>query len=87
MQILRLSCKPHGTIVGTLIGALIVGIFRNGLQLMGIPSMYQVLITGILVILAVTVEPQVGAVVAALEEALGSGGVVLQPGIAVRGMR
>lgn len=46
----------RGTIIGTLIGALIVGIFRNGLQLMGIPSMYQVLITGILVILAVTVD-------------------------------
>jgi fructose transport system permease protein len=39
-----------------LIGALIVGVFRNGLQLMGIPSMYQVLITGILVILAVSVD-------------------------------
>ncbi len=38
-------------------------------------------------ILAVTVGPRVDAVVAALEEALGGGGVVLQPGIAVRGMR
>ena len=46
----------RGTILGTLIGALIVGVFRNGLQLMGIPSMYQMLITGILVILAVTVD-------------------------------
>lgn len=46
----------RGTILGTLIGALIVGVFRNGLQLMGIPSMYQVLITGILVILAVSVD-------------------------------
>jgi fructose transport system permease protein len=46
----------RGNILATLIGALIVGVFRNGLQLMGIPSMYQVLITGILVILAVTVD-------------------------------
>ena len=46
----------RGNILGTLIGALIVGVFRNGLQLMGIPSMYQVLITGILVILAVSVD-------------------------------
>jgi fructose transport system permease protein len=46
----------RGTVLGTLIGALIVGVFRNGLQLMGIPSMYQVLVTGILVILAVTVD-------------------------------
>ena len=46
----------RGTMLGTLIGALIVGVFRNGLQLMGIPSIYQVLITGILVILAVSVD-------------------------------
>ena len=46
----------RGNIIGTLFGALIVGIFRNGLQLMGVPSMYQVLITGILVIAAVSVD-------------------------------
>jgi fructose transport system permease protein len=46
----------RGSVLGTLIGALIVGIFRNGLQLMGVPSIYQVLITGVLVILAVSVD-------------------------------
>ena len=46
----------RGQIVGTLIGALIVGVFRNGLQLMGVSSIYQVLITGILVIVAVSVD-------------------------------
>ncbi len=46
----------RGLVLGTLIGALIVGVFRNGLQLMGVPSIYQTLITGILVILAVTVD-------------------------------
>ena len=46
----------RGAVLGTLIGALIVGIFRNGLQLMGVASIYQTLITGILVILAVTVD-------------------------------
>ncbi len=46
----------RGQILGTLIGALIVGVFRNGLQLMGVESTYQVLITGILVILAVSVD-------------------------------
>ena len=45
-----------GSIIGTLIGALIVGIFRNGLTLMGVPSIYQWLITGVLVILAVSVD-------------------------------
>lgn len=46
----------RGGVLGTLIGALIVGVFRNGLQLIGVPSIYQVLITGILVILAVSVD-------------------------------
>jgi fructose transport system permease protein len=46
----------RGAVLGTLIGALIVGVIRNGLQLMGVSSIYQVLITGILVILAVTVD-------------------------------
>ena len=46
----------RGNVMGTLMGALIVGVFRNGLQLIGVPSIYQVLITGILVILAVSVD-------------------------------
>ncbi len=46
----------RGIIIGTLIGALIVGVFRNGLTLMGVSSIYQVLVTGILVILAVAAD-------------------------------
>ena len=46
----------RGTIIGTLIGAIIIGVLRNGLVLMGVESIYQVLITGILVILAVSVD-------------------------------
>ncbi|MCA9965483.1 MAG: ABC transporter permease [Anaerolineales bacterium] len=46
----------RGNILGTLLGALIVGIFRNGLTLMGVDSIYQWLITGVLVILAVAVD-------------------------------
>jgi fructose transport system permease protein len=46
----------RGRVVGTLIGALIVGVLRNGLVLMGVASIYQTLITGILVILAVSVD-------------------------------
>lgn len=46
----------RGSVMGTLIGALIVGVFRNGLQLIGVPAIYQVLITGVLVILAVAVD-------------------------------
>src|SRR5882724_4894586 len=46
----------RGAVIGTLFGALIVGVFRNGLVLMGVSSVYQILITGILVILAVSVD-------------------------------
>jgi fructose transport system permease protein len=46
----------RGTIIGTLIGVLIVGVFRNGLTLMGVPSVYQILVTGVLVILAVATD-------------------------------
>jgi fructose transport system permease protein len=46
----------RGAVLGTLVGALIVGVIRNGLQLMGVNSIYQTLITGVLVILAVTVD-------------------------------
>jgi fructose transport system permease protein len=46
----------RGGVVGTVIGTLIVGIFRNGLQLMGVAAIYQFLITGVLVIIAVAVD-------------------------------
>ncbi len=46
----------RGVVLGSLIGAVVVGVLRNGLTLMGVSSVYQVLITGILVILAVTVD-------------------------------
>ena len=46
----------RGIILGTLVGALIVGVFRNGLTLMGVSSVYQILVTGVLVILAVLTD-------------------------------
>jgi fructose transport system permease protein len=46
----------RGNVIGTLIGALIVGVIRNGLQLIGVASIYQVLVTGVLVIVAVAVD-------------------------------
>jgi fructose transport system permease protein len=46
----------RGLVLGSLVGALIVGVFRNGLTLMGVSSVYQMLATGILVILAVATD-------------------------------
>src|ERR1700704_324513 len=46
----------RGNVVGTLIGALVVSVFRNGLVLIDVSSVYQILITGILVILAVSID-------------------------------
>ncbi|MGQ0641731.1 MAG: ABC transporter permease [Gemmatimonadaceae bacterium] len=46
----------RGFVLSSLVGALIVGVFRNGLTLMGVSSVYQMLVTGVLVILAVATD-------------------------------
>jgi fructose transport system permease protein len=46
----------RGTVIGTLIGAIVVGVFRNGLTLIGVEVVWQYFVTGILVILAVSVD-------------------------------
>lgn len=46
----------RGAIVGTMLGALIVGVFRIGLSLAGVDDQWRVLATGLLVIVAVSVD-------------------------------
>jgi len=46
----------RGGVIGTLIGALIVGVFRNGLALAGVDVLYQTLVVGVLVIVAVATD-------------------------------
>ena len=46
----------RGSLLGPLVGALIVGVFRNGLTPIGVSSVYQILVTGLLVILAVATD-------------------------------
>ncbi|ANE45014.1 ABC transporter permease [Deinococcus puniceus] len=46
----------RGSVLGTFLGALIVGVFRVGLTLSGVNSVYQILITGVLIILAVATD-------------------------------
>ena len=42
-----------GSIGGTIIGAVIIGVLNNGMSLLGIPSFYQLIIKGLIIILAV----------------------------------
>ncbi|HKF13714.1 MAG TPA: ABC transporter permease [Gaiellaceae bacterium] len=46
----------RGSVIGTLIGAVVVGVFRNGLTLIGVEVVWQYFVTGVLVILAVAVD-------------------------------
>jgi fructose transport system permease protein len=46
----------RGAIVGSLIGALIVGVFRNGLALAGVDVLWQTMAVGVLIIVAVSLD-------------------------------
>jgi fructose transport system permease protein len=46
----------RGAVVGSLLGALIVGVFRNGLALAGVDVLYQTLAVGVLIITAVSID-------------------------------
>ena len=45
-----------GTLGGTLIGVLIIGILNNGLNLMGVDSNWQYIVKGLVILLAVYVD-------------------------------
>jgi fructose transport system permease protein len=46
----------RGAIIGSLLGALIVGVFRNGLALAGVDVLWQTMAVGILIIVAVSLD-------------------------------
>ena len=46
----------RGSIIGTLIGALVVGVFRNGLALAGVDVLWQEFTVGLLIIVAVGMD-------------------------------
>ena len=52
--------KGRGGIGGTVIGALAVGVLRNGLNLLGVGTEWQVAIVGIVIITAVGVDSMRG---------------------------
>lgn len=45
-----------GTIVGTLFGALLIGVINNGLNLLGVSSYYQQVAKGLIIVLAVLID-------------------------------
>ncbi len=51
-----LSKGGVGSLVGTLFGALIIGVINNGLDLMGVSSYYQQVIKGIIIVAAVLLD-------------------------------
>lgn len=46
----------YGTVLGTFIGALIIGVINNGMNLIGLPYFYQQIIKGLIIIIAVYVD-------------------------------
>ncbi len=46
----------EGRIAGTLVGALILGALTNGLVLLNVPSFYEQIVTGLVVVIAVAVD-------------------------------
>lgn len=48
--------KGRGGIIGTVVGALAVGVLRNGLNLLGVSTEWQVAVVGLVIILAVSLD-------------------------------
>ncbi len=46
----------EGTIVGAMIGALIIASLTNGLQIMNVPAAWQYVVSGIVLVVAVAVD-------------------------------
>jgi ribose transport system permease protein len=45
-----------GSIVGTLIGVLIIGTLNNGLNLLGVSSFYQLVVKGLVILIAILLD-------------------------------
>jgi len=46
----------RGSVWGTLIGALLIGVINNGMNLLGIPPYFQLLVKGFIIIGAVLID-------------------------------
>ena len=45
-----------GTMIGTLIGALIIGVLNNGMNMMSVPYFYQLIVKGLVILIAVYLD-------------------------------
>src|SRR3569833_596176 len=52
-----------GTIIGTVIGALIIAVLTTGLVMLNVPAFWQFIVVGIVVIVAVLIDPSRGQIV------------------------
>jgi ribose transport system permease protein len=46
----------YGTVLGTFIGALIMGVINNGMNLIGMSYFYQQIVKGLIIIIAVYID-------------------------------
>jgi putative xylitol transport system permease protein len=46
----------QGSMIGTLFGALLIGVINNGLNLLGVSSYYQQVAKGLIIVLAVLID-------------------------------
>ena len=49
-----------GAVSGTIFGALVIGIISNGLKLIGLSSFWQLVVKGLIIVLAVIIDTQKG---------------------------
>ena len=50
-----------GSVIGTFIGVLILGVIQNGLSIMNIPSYYHYILIGMIIIISVLVDKKINA--------------------------
>lgn len=48
----------YGTVTGTLVGALIIGVINNGMNLLSVPYFYQLIVKGLVILAAVGIDVQ-----------------------------
>lgn len=46
----------YGTVIGTMIGALTIGVINNGMNLMNVPYFYQMVVKGLVILIAVYID-------------------------------